>query len=183
MYKDKIISSLHKIMRDDPITNELAKASGHILDKLEESILDLYDNLFYFDSATWGLDKFEYELGINTDLDKSYDLRRSVIQAKTIGDGKLNLSVIDSICDSWKKSNVDVSFEDGNINIKFVDTGGVPEGLDDLKKQIVEIKPAHIPIVWLFSYLTLDLLESLFIDWDDLESQNLTWDELEVKVN
>lgn len=170
-------------MREDPIINELAKVSGAVLDESKESALDLNDNLYFIDSATWGLIEFEKELAIDTDFEKSYDLRRSLIQAKNVGAGKLTLDVIDSICDSWKKSDVDVTFEDGNINIKFVDTGGVPEGLEDLKKQIEDIKPAHIPVIWLFSYLTFNLLESLFTDWNNLESQNLTWDELELKVN
>lgn len=163
----------------DPFINEMANAAGKSLDDSKAAVIDQYNNLYFVDTATWGLNQFEKELGTVSDLDKSFEARRSVIQAKWRGAGKLTLDVIDSICDSWKNANVDVRFDEGIINIKFIDTGGIPENLEDLKAQIEDVKPGHIPVMWLFSYLTWDLLESIFPTWDALEARNLTWDELE----
>lgn len=182
LFKENIISNLPQILRKDPLVNELAKAAGKSLDDSNSEVIDQYKNLYFVDTATWGLESFEKELGITSDLEKSYESRRAVIQAKWRGAGKLTLDVIDSICDSWKNADVDVQFDEGIISIKFVDTGGIPENLEDLKEQIENVKPAHIPVMWLFSYLTWDMLETIFPSWDALEARNLTWDELEVTV-
>ena len=51
---------------------------------IKESIEDLVNNL-YVNTATWGLDYFEEELGLKTDKSKSYEERRERIKAKKIG--------------------------------------------------------------------------------------------------
>lgn len=181
--KDILLGYLHKIMRKDVIINLLMNGAGLKMKSIEDAIKEVADNLLFVDRATWGLDLFEKELGIVTNYARSYEQRRASIKAKARGTGKLSLELIDAVCDAWKRADVLVWFEGGVIKIKFVDTGGVPEQIDDLKSQIEDIKPAHLPVEWLYSYLTWDLLESFNLTWDELEALNLTWDELEVKVN
>ena len=60
---------------------------------IKESIDDLVNNL-YVDTATWGLDYFEEELGLKTDKSKTYEERRERIKAKKIGNGTTTIKMI-----------------------------------------------------------------------------------------
>lgn len=149
-------------MRKDVLVNLLMNGAGLKMQNIEDAIKEIADNLFFVDKATWGLDFFEKELGIVTNHARSYEDRRASIKAKARGTGKLSLELIDAVCDAWKRADVLVWFEDGTIKIKFIDTGGVPEQIDDLKAQIEDIKPAHLPVEWLYSYL----LAGMFDEWN-----------------
>jgi len=181
-HKEKLINNLHALKRIDPVTAQIMHSTGLSLDEIEEALKDLVDNLFFVDRATWGLDLFEKELGIEIDHSKGFDERRSIIKAKSRGSGKLTLDLIDSVCDAWKRADVLVTFEGGTIKIKFVDTGGVPENIDDLKNQIEDIKPAHLPVEWLYSYWIAGVFDEWNLTAAEFDAANLTAAEWDVTI-
>lgn len=160
--KNTLLGYLHKIMRKDVVTSLIIGAASASIRNIEDALKEIVDNLFFVDRATWGLVLFEKELGIVTDKSLGFEARRATIKAKSRGTGKLSLELIDSVCDAWKRADVHVWFEDGVIKIKFIDTGGVPDRVEDLQAMIEDIKPAHLPVEFIYSYL----LAGVFSEWN-----------------
>ena len=70
-----------------------------------------------------------------------------------MSNGHNEIKLIQKICDSWKNGEIEADFVDGKIQIQFIGSFGIPSDLDSLKESIEEIKPAHLPIAWLYRYL------------------------------
>ena len=77
------------------------------------------------------------------------------------------------------------SFEGGEIEvieyvseyafaIKFVSKKGTPAGLEDIKKVLNEIKPAHLEVRYIFTYRLWQDVKATLLDWD--EAKYKTWD-------
>lgn len=131
-------------------------AKGTELDQLFAA-LDETLQQFFVRTATWGLDRWESELGIKTDLSKPLDQRRAVVESKLRGSGKFSGRLVKSVAEAYDSGTVDVSFQpaDWSFTVKFVDTLGIPPNLNDLRAVIDEIKPAHLAVVYEFSYLLI----------------------------
>ena len=170
--REKILLLLHKIFRNDKITNEIAKSTGYKIDNIEIQIPDI-ENQFFLDTATWGLNIFEKELALENVSSKTYDDRRSLISAKWRGTGKLTLELIKQTVDAFTNGIVEVTFT-GTINIEFVSEIGKPPNMNDVYKAIEEIKPAHLSINYTFKYRTYDEARA-YTYW---ELQAVTWNEL-----
>lgn len=131
-------------------------AKGAEMDQLFAA-LDETLQQFFVRTATWGLDRWESELGIVTDPAKPLEQRRAVVESKLRGSGKFSGRLVKSVAEAYDGGTVDVSFQpaEWSFTIKFVDTLGIPPNLDDLKAVIEEIKPAHLDVVYKFSYLLI----------------------------
>lgn len=167
--------------RNSPLMQDIQKAIAIEIGKVRYSKEDLL-NQFYIDTATWGLSSiWENPLGIQTDLNKSYEFRRSVIKAKLRGSGTINISLIKNVAESFSNGQVDVIEDNANYSftIKFVGTLGIPPNMQDLQKSIEEIKPAHLGYKFEYTYLTWDQFDNYNKTWDEWDALNLTWDEFE----
>ena len=122
---------------------------------IKESIEDLVNNL-YVDTATWGLDYFEEELGLKTDKSKSYEERRERIKAKKRGSGTTTVKMIKDTSLAFDCGEVEVTemYSDYMFKLKFVSEKGRPRNLDDFKNAIDEIKPAHLSYILEFMFNT-----------------------------
>lgn len=151
-------------MRKDPYLIELFTGVGLSLDEYK-AYLDDVALQFNVDTATWGLDVFEKELGVIW-RGKPIDDRRASIKAKWRSSGKSDIYLIQQVADAWKNGKVKVEFrEDGKIHIIFVGEYGVPTNLEDLENAIDEVKPAHLPLFYHFAYLLIkDIHEVMTIN-------------------
>jgi uncharacterized protein YmfQ (DUF2313 family) len=131
-------------------------AKGAEMDQLFAA-LDESLQQFFVRTATWGLDRWEIELGITVDPAKPIDQRRAVIESKLRGSGKFSGRLVKNVAEAYDGGTVDVTFQptEWSFTIKFVDTLGIPPNLDDLKAVIEEIKPSHLAVVYEFSYLLI----------------------------
>lgn len=131
---------------------------------------------FFVRTATWGLDRWESELGIATELSKPLDQRRAVVESKLRGSGKFSGRLVKSVAEAYDRGRVEVSFQPGEwrFTVKFVDTVGIPLNLDDLKAAIEELKPAHLAAIYRLSYLTIAEVEAMTIK----QMESITQDKL-----
>lgn len=131
-------------------------AKGTELDELYKTINETLDQ-FFVRTATWGLDRWEMELGIATETGKPIEQRRAVVESKLRGAGKFSGALVKNVTEAYDGGIVDVKFQpaEWNFTVKFMDTIGIPPYLDDLKIAIEEIKPAHLAVVYEFSYLLI----------------------------
>ncbi|WP_228100947.1 YmfQ family protein [Paenibacillus donghaensis] len=131
-------------------------AKGSEMDLLYQA-LESAAAQFFVRTATWGLSRWEFELGIPTDLSKPLDQRRAVIESKLRGAGKFSGSLVKNVAEAYHGGKVAVSFQPGEwgFTVKFIDSVGIPPNLEDLKAAIEEIKPAHLAVKFEFNYLLI----------------------------
>ena len=157
-------------LSETQLFSSLFNAVGIELDNLDLDIDDLNAQL-NIDTATWALDIYEKELGISIDHAKLLDYRRSVIKSKWRMSGKLDSTIIKTVCDAFTNGNVLITF-DGTIHVKFNSILGIPPNLNDLKIAVEQIKPAYLLLDYLFSYLLIRDIDQL-ITIDQLQSTPL----------
>ncbi len=151
--KAYIISTIHRLYREDPWVNQLYNAAGLKLEEIEALLDEIFSNNF-FDTATEdALEYFEYELGITPGAGDTLKQRRQAIRAAWVGSGKATLELLQKVADSWENGLVTLSFVNGKINVTFNSPVGVPENLNALKAAFETVKPAHLSFVYIFAYL------------------------------
>ncbi len=149
----KMITDLELRLRKSALINEIFDAEEKQFGKLKVDLDDLRMQMDV-DTATWGLVNYERDLKIEIDKNKPLSERRSVIKSKMRGAGKVDATLIKLVADSFTNGDVEVGF-DGAIVIQFTSEIGIPPRLDDVKQAIEDTKPAHLNVVYLFSYLTV----------------------------
>ena len=122
---------------------------------IKESIEDLVNNL-YVNTATWGLDYFEEELGLKTDKSKSCEERRERIKAKKRGNGTTTIKMLKDTALAFECGEIDITemYADYMFKIKFISQKGRPKNLEDFKSAMNEIKPAHLAYILEFMFNT-----------------------------
>lgn len=113
--------------------------------EIDNKALDIEDFIkqLSIDTATWGLGIYEKELGIKTDVNKSYEERRSVIKSKYRGIGKFDKALLESIANAYTNGETKAYFN-GKLNILFEDIENSILNLIDFENVLEELKPAHL---------------------------------------
>ncbi|MTK11097.1 MAG: DUF2313 domain-containing protein [Clostridiaceae bacterium] len=148
------------------------------VDKLNYSKKDLL-NQFYVDTATWGLScMWEKTLGIQTDLNKSYEERREIIKAKLRGAGTVTKNMIKNVAEAFSGGEVEVleNFLDYSFIIRFIGIKGIPKNMAGLIEIVETIKPAHLGYSFKYTYTWWNKLIEL--TWS--QSKMKTWNDLKV---
>lgn len=169
-YSDILKGYLPPMLTNTTIFTQLLNAEGTEFDTSYANLDDIKSQLS-IDTATWGLDIFEKDLGILTDYTKDLDYRRSVIKSKSRGTGKLNATMIKIVCDSFSNGDVKVTF-DGTIHVKFTSVEGIPPNMSDLQNAVEQIKPAYLLLDYLFRYLLIGEIDNV-MTLEQLEQQTL----------
>lgn len=181
MIKDRIMLAVPLYYQYSSAYNAIIDTKAQELELVGTNNADLFLQLF-IPTATWGLKYYEYDLGIPIVETDSYEIRRSRVLSKSRSQGQFSADQIKSVSESFARGEVDVTVDTGaqSLTVKFIDTRGVPENLDDLKAQIGDIVHAHMEVVYAFTYLTWDELDAANLTWDQRDALNLTWDEFEI---
>lgn len=161
-------------------SQNIVEREAEEINALNSEIKNVLDQ-FFIDTATWGLSNWERVCGIKTDTNKSYEERRSNIKSRLRGVGTVTTELIKNVAESYANGEVEVSENNTNyeINVKFVEDRGIPTRIEDVKRALRDIIPAHMGIVYSFTYMTWDELDAHAFTWDGLDTQALTWDEFE----
>ncbi|AIY79865.1 DUF2313 domain-containing protein [Clostridium botulinum] len=124
------------------------------VDSTNADIQDLINQCF-IETATWGLDTWEKELGIQNNINYSYAIRRSRILAKLKGQGTTTIEAIKNICKSFVE---DVEVIEHNpqyyFQINLLSHSGFPSGFDTLYDSIREVKPSHLGVSYILRAIT-----------------------------
>lgn len=157
------------------------QATGSEFDLVNQAINEVL-NQFYVRTATWNLDKWEVELNLPPDPSLTDSERQDRIVSKLRGFGTCKISIIKSVAESYDKGTINVGedFANYTIIVYFVDTTGVPSNVDDLKKALRDIVPAHLEIIYKYNYFIWDELDAKNWTWDQVDALGLTWDKWEV---
>ena len=172
----------------------IAEAQGGEVNSLYATLDEILKQFFVETATEWGLDLWEQMLGLTSYAGKPLDERRSAILAKLKGVGTVTVSLIKSVAESFANGRVEVidkptaytydTYREMTVapytfTIRFVDIYGIPPNINDLKRAIEEIKPAHLAVNYEFNYLVWDKLDAQNLTWDQLDAKALTWAEFE----
>ena len=121
---------------------------------------------FFVETATWGLDLWEQQVGIETDHSLSQADRRAAIKQSLVASGNTTAEMV----------NQDYSF-----SLEFLGEKNELADIDveGLRSVVEQIKPAHLRFV--ISGVTWGDIESVGLTWQYFEANKMTWAEFESK--
>lgn len=129
------------------------------LDGYAEAIGEARDSVLAqlnVDTATWGLDLWEQELGIISNSSDPPEYRRSRIKGKLRGVGTATVDTVKNIAESYANGEVEIIERPSEycFDVKFVGNIGVPPNMDDFTAALEDIKPAHLCYQYIYVYIT-----------------------------
>lgn len=148
---------------------------------------------FFLDTATWGLAIYEKELGLDTNMDLSYEDRREIIKAKLRGTGTVTSEMIKNTAEAFSGGEVDIlEFpEEFYFIVKFIGIKGIPRNMQGFINMLEDIKPAHLGYEFKYNFTVWKMLKEWGILWGQvytywrdlikfnwLELKNVKWNEL-----
>lgn len=143
--------------------------------QLEDGLANTVNQCFIV-SADSLLSRWEIFLGLDVDTSKSLEYRRERIAAKLSGIGTTTKAMITDTASRYSNGEVEV-IEDNphsKFTVRFVGTIGIPANMEDLKKTIEEIKPAHLAVIYEFMYNTWSGVCS--VSWE--QAAQYTWEDI-----
>lgn len=177
--KSNLMEWLPVYYQDSLVVQAIMNAENIEMDALYTEINDVLQQCF-IETATWGLDDWEKAFGFTPDPTRPYAERRSRLKARLRGNGSITLDAVNDVATSFINGEVNVieDFTHYKLTIKFVGRRGIPLHLEELKKSLREMIPAHLQIGFEFTFLYWDEFDTQ--TWDSLEGKNLDFDTLEV---
>lgn len=131
------------------------EALGSETDALRADLRGLLDQC-NVQTATWGLDLWEKQLGLPTEAGKDLSYRRSRILSKLRGTGTVTVAMIENVAESYVNGEVEIIENPASyhFDVKFVGIRGIPPNMEDLTAALEEIKPAHLTYAYIYVYNT-----------------------------
>ncbi|HEX2927750.1 MAG TPA: putative phage tail protein [Ruminiclostridium sp.] len=167
--------------KKSPEVAGLQAAFENWTEALKAAKADLFLQFNISSSTALGLMLWENALGLETDVTKSFEYRRSRVMSKLRGAGTTTKQMLKNVAESFSNGEVEIIEHNGESRfvVKFVGTLGVTPNINDLKAAIEEIKPAHLGFVFEYRYITWNDFEKYNHSWDEWNSMNLSWDKFE----
>lgn len=153
------------------------------LNWLESIFKEVVDNAFIKTMNEEALSKAEKEFNIIPSLDQTLEDRKAVLISTLRGIGVTNIARIKNIVESFTNGKVEVITDNPHyfFKVKFVSEMGIPPRINDVKKAIDKVKPAHLDYDFEFKYNTWDDIKRAGITWDYCKTHGITWEDLRTK--
>lgn len=137
---------------------------------------------FFVETATWGLDLWEQQVGIDTDRGLSHESRRGAIKQKLVASGNTTAEMVRQLAEAITgyEARVIVN-QDYSFSLEFLGEKNELADIDveGLRSVVEQIKPAHLRFV--ISGVTWGDIESVGLIWQYFETNKMTWAEFESK--
>lgn len=157
--------------------NETLRVQGNEITKYNAFLNDISLQRF-IDTATWGLDLLEKDLGITTNVLLSREARRKKIKFKLdLNNTVITKDFFKSIMDDYYTCDIDEDFINSKINITIIGKRGVPAEMSEMMKDAEELLPGHLDYGFIYTYLPWDELDAANLNFNEIG--NYTWNELE----
>lgn len=160
-----------------PVNGSVLEAEGSGLDRAEAWLGELERECSLIAAESWGLENWGGLLPIVPAAREPEQLRKSVQALLRIGMAPCTQRVLNDTLEGCGLKALVEEVGTGAVQVSFPDCPGIPEQVEELKKNIEAILPVHLGITYLFRYLTWAELESWGWTFETLET--MTWDEVE----
>jgi uncharacterized protein YmfQ (DUF2313 family) len=177
-YKPDLMRYLPHYYVNSTIMKAIQDAYAEELGQVYYFLEDFMKQFLTPTTATWGLAFWEQELGLKTDISKSYEERREIIMARLRGIGTVGKNVIKRAAEAFSGGEVDVIEypAEHRFVVKFVGTLGVPKNMASFIEMIEDLKPAHLTYGFEYTYTWWNTLKEL--TW--AQAGMGTWNDLKV---
>ena len=178
MDKDTLLLYMPDYYKNSKVIDNLNNANASEINTFYYQ-LDNVLNQFFINTADFTLERWERELGLKVDNSYPPEFRRSKLLSKIRGQGTVTIDLIKSVSESYSNGEVEVieNNPDYSFTVKFIGTKGIPPNLDDLKNAIEDIRPAHLAVVYDFTYNPWNYVKTL--TWQTVKTD--TWERLKVR--
>lgn len=150
-----ILKNLPKYERESDVFINIINAFGEQHLNFLEEIKEISRQIDV-DSATWGLDIYEKELGIKANAELDIKLRRELIKAKmNIRPPASKKQMIAMLRNFVKDADIKEYFERYEFEVLLKTNKKISESLVHIEKLIEEFKPAHLNFIFNICYLNL----------------------------
>ncbi len=165
------LKKLEKQMRKSQVVKDVIGAMLYTLNEVDEQTENLPKQIRP-STATVLLAEWEKEFGLEIRNGYPDKFRQETLLAKEKGAESVTKTVIKNTAEGFSGAEVEVNVDtdESLIFIKFVGTIGIPKNMEDLKKAIDDIIPAHMEVQYEYVYNT----------WKDVKK--LTWGELKERT-
>lgn len=180
MDKTTLFSYQPDYYKNSKVMDNINKTNVNELNLINDKLNDIKNQMF-IDTVTTALDRWEYEFGLPVVNNYNLDYRRTRIYSKKRGQGTFTVKFLKNLAESFENAEVDVIENNSNycFEIKFIGIKGIPPNIEDLKSIIEQLKPAHLGVNYIFTFITWDEFDFYNKPWNEWDDKNLTWDEFE----
>lgn len=149
---EALIQDTNKLYREDPFVRDFYFAIGLLLDELLERLEEAEKQLFFDTMTEVGIDFFERYLLIQKVQGASLEERRQNVQANWLATKgkKFTIQMAQEVAAAWDNGAIKVDFLEGKIYISFLEIYGVPKYIDQITATLENIKPAHLPLYFIY---------------------------------
>ena len=169
-----------KYYENNTVMNEHLSSCEKEIEKSNDYMKDILFQT-YIDSATSvGLARWEKDLGLPTDTTKTFNKRRQLIKSKLLSFQTITPNVIKTAVDNMIGSGnctITENYEDYSFEIAFTTFKGIPANIDDIKKVVSDMRPAHLKVNYDYWFNSWQFLKDNFT-WGELRAY--TWYEASV---
>lgn len=118
---------------------------------VQMAVIDTFKQLFVL-HATWGLSEWEKLAGLSESPELDEMTRRGNVMAAFRSTGVTNIERIKELCKSYTSGEVEVREipTDYRYVVEFISMIGIPPRIDQVKKMVDLVNPAHLE--WDFKY-------------------------------
>ncbi len=159
------------------------ESAGAALDGVEAALDEAEREMLLSTAEDWGLAAVE-ELLVHRPAAPTLAQRREALAALLrIGGDSFTLEAVnDTLRGCGVNAVASETGTPGYVEVRFPDVPGIPENIEELRRIIEDILPAHVGITYLYWFSTWAELEEQFDTWGEIEALGLTWDGMEKLV-
>ena len=159
------------------------ESAGAALDGVEAALDEAEREMLLSTAEDWGLAAVE-ELLVHRPAAPTLAQRREALAALLrIGGDSFTLGAVnDTLRGCGINAVASETGTPGYVEVRFPDVPGIPENIEELRRIIEDILPAHVGITYLYWFSTWAELEEQFDTWGEIEALGLTWDGMEKLV-
>lgn len=164
MKVERLMQHMPKYYRDIVEIEELQNAIDLQLDELDIMSNEVLKQFFIY-TATWSLPIWERIFGLTVgDTTSNIKERRENIISKLRSYGTTTKEMIARVAKAFTNGEIEVIEDNPNYSftIKFTSIVGIPDNLENFKKVVATIKPAHLNFNVEFRYNTHNQIGYLY---------------------
>lgn len=161
----RLLELLPPYEKNSRVFQEIMSVEQIEFDKLNIDIADLEKQL-NIDTATWGLEIYEKELGLPVNQDLSINTRRKLIKSKLLMQPPASKSKIVDIIKSFvETAEVKEYFSEYKFEVVLKTLDTIGDKLHYIKQIVDDFKPAHLDYAFTVCYLFYPKISYMFGKW------------------
>lgn len=179
MYKIRDLESYFPQVYLNSYVKEVLRCCQIEIEQLFDDLI-LAEKEYFISSATYSLPWWSNLAGIDYDKNVDTETSRSNILARIRANGITTVDVIKRIAESYSNGTCEVIEDYANykFTVKFISTIGIPKRIDEIKKIIDKIKPAHLAYDFEFKYRTWGDIKNIGKTYSEWKTEGKTWNDL-----